>query len=256
MDFTIIDNLNKKYTEPKYIINMSEDYGPITKLIGGYEYIKKNNIESKNLIIIDDDTEYLNKHIQKLIKIDNYLKDKKEKYVLGNSGFNFEIREKLHKKFIHMLYPKCFGNNYVSEVNIIEGFASIYFNYTKCYDEFLNINSFSKYYRVINWKENNEHNIVNEFLKACFLGDDLIISLLFRFDNFVLYKTHNNIPHQYKYGFENDALHKNKHMNVTDYIHDTSNLNSYLFILENIDILHSFFKKYENNLSIRYFFKK
>jgi hypothetical protein len=251
LDLTILDNLNKKYIEPKYVINMTDDYGPITKLIGGYQYMKKNNIENKILIILDDDTQYLNKHIQPLINIDKQLKTKENKYLLGNSGFNYDIKEKFKKKYIEMIYPKFNNKFLVKEIMIIEGFASIYFN-TKTFKYIEQIIDFSKYYKTINWENNNVDTIVNIFLKACFLGDDLVISLMFRFNEIILYKTNRNIPKQYNYGFQNDALHKNNHITNVDDIHTTSNLKSYLIILENIDILYSFLKKIQLCNELKY----
>lgn len=242
LDFTVLDDLNKKYSEPKYVINMTHDYGPITKLIGGYQYMKKNNIENKNLIILDDDTQYLNKHIQPLINIDKQLKTKENKYLLGNSGFNYDIKEKFKKKYIEMIYPNFNNNCLLKEIMIIEGFAGIYFN-SKTFKYIEQIIDFSKYYKTINWENNNFDTIVNIFLKACFLGDDLVISLMFRFNEFILYKTNRNKPKQYNYGFQNDALHKNNHITNVDDIHTTSNLKSYLIILEKIDILHNIINK-------------
>jgi hypothetical protein len=233
-DLSILDTLNKKYPEPKYIINNINDYGPITKFIGGYKYINNNYITDKFLVILDDDTIYDNDTISILNYINTLYNIKNENYLLGHTGIY------CNNSSITKLQPLK-ENELVKKVDIIEGYGGIFFNTNSNIVIVLNsILQFIRYYKTIHW-DNNRDNIVNNFLINCFISDDFVISYFFNKYNFNLYVT-NKEPQQHYYGFLNDALHKSS-LCINNNLDTNNNYKRYLELLKYKDILQTFLNK-------------
>jgi len=214
--------MNSKYSRPKYVLNFCDDYGPATKLIGGKEYILKKNLDVEYLIICDDDT-FLHEDLLHTLCDDKYKYDG----LTTGSGFNFDK-----------------SNNYkIVEGNceMVEGYGGICFQPS----EFSNsIFKFFKYYKTINFKINDD--LINQFLKSCFLGDDCIISNFYPLKHAM--KRGREYIQPMDYGFNDDALHKN---NVFG-----SNMKSYQFFRDNKIIFETFKNKLKINCEIKLITKK
>jgi hypothetical protein len=209
--------INSKYSYQKYVLNFSYDYGPATKLIGGVEYIKKKNINVEYLIICDDDT-FLHQDLLDM------LCDEKYKYngLTTGSGFDFDK-----------------NNNYkivCGACEMVEGYGGICFE-QKDFDN--KIFDFFKFYKIIEFKIDD--NLINQFLKSCFLGDDCIISNFYQ--NKKSIKNGRKYINPMDYGFNDDALHRN---NVFG-----SNMLSYKFFRENKTIFETFKNKIKLNYELK-----
>jgi hypothetical protein len=92
------------------------DYGPITKLVGGLNYLEKMGVQNAYIVTVDDDVEY-NKYILrgyiKLIKL-NQLNHTNLDTAMGYTGFNFE--ENNHPVWVHDHREEC---------QILEGYLSV-----------------------------------------------------------------------------------------------------------------------------------
>ena len=119
---------------------------------------------------------------------------------------------------------------------MVEGYAGVCFDYNQM-DDFILF--YANYYKCI--KDFKSDDLIQKYLSASFLGDDFIISHCYK-DKWAIQDGRNNVNPQ-GYGFENDALHKN---NVFG-----SNMHSYLFLHENIDILKTFQNKFNLNKQIK-----
>jgi len=191
----------------KYVFNICNDYGAITKYKGGIEYMKRHNIKNKYLIIIDDDIFYKYGHFDKLID------HKTNKNITTGNGFNFGKEwtyEKRHNE-------KC---------DMVEGFSGICFDSNQVNNLLLN---FIDYMKCVDF--NNDDNIINQYLKACCLGDDFILSYQYKKKLCV----NTNKINIYRYGLGEDALHKN---NIFG-----DNMKTYKFLNDNILILKTFYNK-------------
>lgn len=213
-----INNLNKK-VKTRVSLHYTDDYGPISKLIGGCEYIESKGYKESILCIVDDDTQYNHNVIGALCKMKSA---SDPNHIISNSGFIFD--ENRYIPVDKRRYSSC---------DIVEGFAGICIYYSNV-DQ--NLKKFVGYYKTIDWNKENTCTL-NHFLKACFLGDDYIISYYFRMKKYNLIR----IPYgltkifQSEYGFDEDALHKNAFFQ--------SNLNGYQFIQTNIGVFHTFINK-------------
>lgn len=209
--------MNSKYSRPKYVLNFCDDYGPATKLIGGVEYILKNNLYVEYLIICDDDT-FLHEDLLHM------LCDGKYKYdgLTTGSGFNFDK-----------------SNNYQivqGDCEMVEGYGGVCFEPS----EFDNpIFDFFKYYKTIDFKIDDD--LINQFLKSCFLGDDCIISNFYQ--NKCAVRNGRKYIRPMDYGYNDDALHRN---NVFG-----SNMLSYKFFRDNRQIFETFKIKIKLNCEIK-----
>jgi hypothetical protein len=208
--------MNSKYSRPKYVLNFCDDYGPATKLIGGQEYILKNNLYVEYLIICDDDI-FLHENLFHM------LCDEKYKYdgITTGSGFNFNGKD------YHVREGDC---------EMVEGYGGICFELS----DFDNpIFDFFKYYKTIDFKINDD--LINQFLKSCFMGDDCIIS------NFYQNKCAVRNGRQYirplDYGYNDDALQNNTIFN--------GNMGTYNFFRQNIKIFETFKNKLKLNSEIK-----
>lgn len=221
MSHPILMRLNAKNGYQKYVVHITDDWGPVTKLTGVYAYCTQNHYTESKIVIIDDDTEYLDNCLSELVRY------KTPKNIVSGSGFLF---------FERMEYTVIdeTGNQkgHLNRADIVEGFSGICFQYEDIDAKFMR---FVKYYWAIDWikspeQSDNEsyHFRVNTFLKACFLGDDFVISYYFGKSK-ALYKVFGYIDSikQQEYGYGADALHQN--------VVFQSNNGSYLYILQNID---------------------
>lgn len=214
----ILMRLNAKNGYQKYVVHVTEDWGPVTKLTGVYAYCAQKHYTESKIVIIDDDTEYLDNCLSDLVRY------KTPKNIVSGSGFLF---------FDRLEYTRIdeTGNRkgHLNRADIVEGFSGICFQYDDIDAKFMR---FIKYYCTIDWTKTPEHATyncrVNTFLKACFLGDDLVISYYFGKSK-ALYKVFGyiNSLKQQDYGYGADALHQNSVFQ--------SNNGSYLYIMQNIE---------------------
>lgn len=206
-------NLVKK--DKRIVFNFIDDYGPVNKYIGGFEFMKKKKLEDDYLIIIDDDTIYNRDLFYHLID------DKSTNNITTGSGFNYDSNRNYN------IVEGC--------CEMVEGYAGVCFNYNQL-DEFIIF--YSNYFKCI--QDFKSDDLIQKYLCASFLGDDFIISSCYK-DKWAIPCGRKLIQPQ-GYGFQDDALHKN---NVFG-----SNMNSYLFLHQNISILNTFKKKYMLNKEI------
>lgn len=214
-DFKIPKSLLSLCKNNKRIVfNFLDDYGPLCKYIGGFNFMKKKNLYDDKLIIIDDDIKYCNDLFYNLM-------DEKTKHnITTGSGFNFS-----DKQDYIVVYGLC---------EMVEGYGGICFNYNQL-DDF--IIWYSKFYNHFDFKSED---IIDKYLSASFLGDDYIISYCYK-DKWAIRDGRINIK-PYDYGYNDDALQKN---NIFG-----SNVNSYKFLKDNIKILETFKLKYYINKDI------
>ena len=198
----------------KVVFQFIDDYGPLCKYIGGYTFLKKKKLYNDKLIIIDDDTFYHKDLFYELM--DSKSKDN----ITTGSGFNFK-----KDRNYNIVEGTC---------EMVEGYAGICFDYEQ-YSSFLFW--YSKFYNHFSFKSDN---IIDEFLSASFLGDDFIISDLYKMK--IAIKNGRKYLKPQSYGFNDDALHRNNSFG--------SNMGSYNFLYENIKILNTFKLKYELNKEI------
>jgi hypothetical protein len=214
----IIQRLNAKHGYDKYVVHIVDDLGPITKLIGVYQYAVQNKYTESKIVIIDDDTEYLDNCVTELVKY------KTPDNIVSGSGFlfyenrNFTVLDETGSK-----------KGTLNRADIVEGFSGICFQYSDLDPRFM---QFVHYYRAIHWniqvdEASEYHYRINTFLKACFLGDDFVISYYYGKKK-KLYKVFGFIDliKQQGYGYGADALHQNTVFQ--------SNNGSYVFIYEHI----------------------
>ena len=202
--------------DKRIVFNFVEDYGAICKYIGGFQFMKKKQLYDDKLIIIDDDILYHKDLFYSLIE------DKTKNNITTGSGFNYG------KNFS---YEKSFG-----ETEMIEGYGGVCFDYNQL-DEFILF--YANYYKCI--KDFKSDDLVQKYLCASFLGDDFILSHCYK-DKWAISDGRQLIKPQ-GYGFGNDALHNN---NIFG-----SNMASYFFLYQNLDILKTFKKKYLLNEQIK-----
>ena len=203
----------KYYKKIKYlkkiVINYTEDCGPLTKYCGGAKYMRDNKLTDHHLIIIDDDVHYTENLFNKL------LNDKTKKNITTGSGFNMtsDYKYDIVKE---------------GDTEYVEGYGGICFHYNQISDIMMD---YSEYYKHIRWDEYDD--IVNDFLKASFLGDDYIISKTYKKRIAICSGRDMIIP--LEYGFGPDALHNNPVFG--------SNMGSYHFLMNNNIIMKTFYKK-------------
>ena len=158
----IYDRFKKEKLEiPKFILdekriiinNLNKDYGPITKLMGILEYIKKNNkeIETKNIYIItvDDDVYYQPNLVFILFSKILKFEDKGFKGCFGCMGLNIDMNA-------HLFIPGQLDN---TKINILEGKGAVIYKY-----DYFNDNNFKKYILLF------------QKYKECKYSDNIIIS--------------------------------------------------------------------------------
>ena len=117
---------------------------------------------------------------------------------------------------------------------MVEGYGGICFSLNQC-DPF--IMWFVKFYKHFNFTDDN---VVSKYLQAAFLGDDFILTN--NYPNKFAIKEGRKYIKPCQYGFNNDALHRN---NVFG-----SNMESYKYLYDNIEVLEKFKKKYNLNKEI------
>ena len=220
-----LKNINSNYFYEKFLFQISVDLGPITKLIGGKSFMNTKNLHEYYLIIIDDDTQYMNNCLIKLLEYKKISDNKNTKMLYSCSGFMMSSNG-------NVKYINRNSTSRTKRCDIIEGFAGICFSFNDL--ALLNID-FESLYADIRWNNDDDNDLKNSFLKACFLGDDYIISYLYSQFGYQLIRVPNQLKNiqQYRYGFEGDALHKNT-LFKTIY---GSNIGSYLHIQNNIHLL-------------------
>lgn len=209
-------NLCKK--DKRVVFNFIYDYGAVCKYIGGFEFMKKKKLYDDKLIIIDDDTIYNKDLFYELID------EKTKNNITTGSGFNYDKNR--NYKIVH------------GQTEMVEGYAGVCFNYDQLSDFIL---FYSNYFKCIdNFNTCGNDDLVQKYLCASFLGDDFIISNCYK-DKWAISNGRQLIQPQ-GYGFTEDALHKN---NIFG-----SNMGSYYFLHQNIQILNTFKLKYKLNKEI------
>ena len=199
----------------RIVFNFMDDLGPLCKYVGGFNFLKKKKLYNEKLIIIDDDTVYTKDLFY------NLLDNKTNNNITTGSGFDYN-----KDRSYNIVYGSC---------EMVEGYAGVCFDYNQVSDFIL---WYSKFYKFIDFK--NKDDIINNYLKASFLGDDFIISSCYQ-DKWAIDDGRKLIAPQ-SYGFKDDALHQN---NVFG-----SNMGSYKYLYDNIKILNTFKLKYILNKEI------
>jgi len=200
----------------RIIFNIVDDYGPVCKYIGAFQKIKQRIKvrQDDKIIIIDDDTMY---HPDLFYELMN---EKTKDNITTGSGFDYD--ENRNYKIIE------------GKTDMVEGYGGICFDINQ-FDPF--IFWYVKFYKHFDFKSDN---LIDKYLAASFLGDDFILSNCYE-NKFAISNGRRYINPQ-QYGFDNDALHKN---NVFG-----SNMGSYNFLYQNIEILETFKLKYKLNKEI------
>jgi hypothetical protein len=214
----VIRRLNATNARDKYVVRVTEDFGPITKMTGGMDYMVDTKSVFYKLIVIDDDTVYTNGCLSILES------QKAPNLIVSGSGF----------LFYHSLeYTMANCSIPTVSVDVVEGFAGICFDYSDINKRLM---QFIRYYRTIDW-QGGEDNDVNSLLKACFVGDDFVISYFYQKDSYHLRKVNGLLGsmHQSDFGFLEDALHRNPYFK--------SNMGTYVHIYKHLDILDTFLCK-------------
>lgn len=152
----VFKRTNETYDIPNFLKNkdiilniLDVDYGPATKLIGGYYYIKKMNIEPQNarIIYLDDDISYPDKMIEEYCKFE-------DNYIRTITGFDF-VSSQLN-----------FVTKHNVSVQIAEGYGSVCVPFICLKEDFMEY--------MIHYTMNNEDTR---------LSDDIIISNYFHKNN-------------------------------------------------------------------------
>lgn len=220
---TEVEKLNARNNYEKYVVNYTFDKGPITKLLGGVQYIRKNGVNGDNniIVVVDDDTTYMNNCIKQLC---DCAANRKENALYSYSGFKFGPKHEYVEVKRHGQYNEC---------DVVEGFAGISLHCDDVDDALI---AFTNYYYAIDWDKSNTEE-VNRFLQSCFLGDDMVISHHFICKNYKMIRAPSGLKSisQNAYGFLDDALHKNSVF--------LSNMNSYAYLRENLHIYSAFLLK-------------
>jgi hypothetical protein len=208
-----------KYKNKVIINKLDFDYGPLTKFIGGYRYLKSNNLHKCSIIIIDDDIEYNFRYIN------NLLTQAPSNYICAGSGFNI------------------IDNNYIpnnlNNITYVEGFSGIHFPrrlINPLLDRFADL-----YKCLLPIDKRDKEDIPQETLLACFMGDDFIISYLHKKKLWTQNNWQGNIK-VLEYGLGQDALQNNNLFN--------SNMGTYNYINENEIVL----KTWINKIKLNYHF--
>ena len=202
-------------TNKRVVFNIVDDYGPICKYIGGFNFMKKKRLYDDKLIIIDDDTYYIPDLFYDLME------HKTANNITTATGSGFVYDNDRNYKCVY------------GETQMVEGYGGICFNYNQC-DDFLVW--FTGFYKHIN----NLDSVIDKYLMACFLGDDFLISDSYN-DKWAIHNGRQYLKPQ-EIGFTEDALHKN---NVFG-----SNMGSYKYLHDNYEILKTFKRKYALNSEI------
>ena len=200
----------------KVVFNFMDDFGPVVKYLGGFEFMKKRNLKYDKLIVIDDDTFY------RPDLFDGLLDEKTKDNITTGSGFNYD------KNFNYVIVE--------GSTTMVEGYAGICFEYSQKSDF---IFWYSKFYKHFDFKNINL-SLIDKYLSASFLGDDFIISQ--EYENKFAIKNGRKYLSPQPYGFEEDALHKNDSFG--------SNMGSYKFLSDNKKIYETFKNKYYLNKEI------
>ena len=200
--------------DKRVVFNFIDDFGPIGKYIGGFNFMKKKNLICCKLIIIDDDILY-NKDL-----FYDLMEDKTTNNITTGSGFNYT--KDRNYQIVH------------GECEMVEGYGGVCFDYFQ-WEAFLNW--YVEFYKHFDFKSDN---IIDKYLCASFLGDDFLLSNVYK-DKWAISNGRNYIK-PYDYGFNDDALHKNNSFG--------SNMGSYKFLYDNLKILDTFKLKYMLNKEI------
>ncbi len=198
----------------RVVFQFIDDYGPVCKYIGGYKFMKKKKLYDDKLIIIDDDTFYKNDLFYELMD------EKSKNNITTGSGFNYD-KDRNYK----IVHGGC---------EMVEGYGGVCFDYYQC-NEFLEW--YVDFYKHFDFKSDR---LIDKYLSACFLGDDFLLSDLYK-DKWAITGGRQYIK-PYDFGFNDDALHKNNSFG--------SNMGSYSFLHKNIKIFNTFKLKYKLNKEI------
>jgi len=203
-------------SEKRIIFNIINDYGPICKYYGVFKLIPKLKLNNNDKIIILDDDILYNPYL--FYELIHY---KTDYNITCGSGFNYYINKRY--------------NPVEGDAEFCEGYGGVCFNK----DQF---NPFIEWYvQFYMHAKFDSNDLIDKYLKASFLGDDFILSKVY--DNkFAVPKSRKYINPQ-QYGMYDDALHNNNTFGT--------NMGTYKFLDDNIEILNTFKKKYILNQEIR-----
>ena len=209
-------NILKKYKKKVIINKLDFDYGPLTKFIGGYRYLKSKNLKECGILIIDDDIEYNNRYINSLIN------SAPLSYICSGSGFN--------------IVDDNYSPDKLSNITYVEGFSGIHMP-----SRLINplLNQFAELYKcLLPVDKRDKEDIPQETLLACFMGDDYIISYLHKKKLWTQNNWRDNIR-VLEYGLGQDALQNNNLFN--------SNMGTYNYINDNEIVLRTWINKIKLN---------
>lgn len=201
-------------THKNVIFQFIDDYGPVCKYIGGFKFMRKKHLYNDKLIIIDDDTLY---HKDLFYELMN---EKNDNNITTGSGFDYDTNRNYK-----IIEGKC---------EMVEGYGGVCFDYFQ-WEAFLNW--YVEFYKHFDF---NSDDIIDKYLSASFLGDDFLLSNVYK-DKYAISSGRQYIK-PYDYGFNDDALHKNNSFG--------SNMGSYKYLHDNIKVLDTFKLKYMLNKEI------
>ena len=200
--------------DKRIVFQFIDDFGPICKYIGGFNFMKKKHLRDDKLIIIDDDTFYMKDLFYELMD------EKTHNNITTGSGFNYD-KDRNYK----IVCGAC---------EMVEGYGGVCFNYNQC-SEFLFW--YVQFYKHFDF---TSEDLIDKYLSASFLGDDFLLSNVYK-DKWAIGNGRQYIK-PFDYGFNDDALHKNNSFG--------SNMGSYYFLNQNIKIFNTFKLKYLLNKEI------
>lgn len=205
-----------KYCD-KFKLHYCRDYGPITKYIGGVNFIKKNYLKY-DLLIADDDIGYTKPYWQFYEKAKNMFDDISYEVpydIMAGSGFNLPI------SIPYEMEPKY--------PDVLEGFSGIYFK-----NKLLNNNVYF-FVKIFDILESIAHkqNEIGKVINTLFLADDYLISQFFKKKMAFCNCMEHLVP--LDFGYKDDALQYNN-------LHG-SNVNSYNYLEENKKIVNTLINK-------------
>lgn len=239
------DLVNKIKSQNNIYFHWTQDVGPITKYIGGKEFLDSKKI-SGNLIICDDDIYYDDYFFYRLIHLSN--NKPFETLITGSIYLNSRNTLPFYRVInLVKIYSTIALNNYSLTYKnkektdyLVEGFKGIYFN-SKIIEN-NPIIGFISYYKTINF---NSEDCINKFLCNCFLADDFVISYFFKHCSFIEDLTMRYFPKK----SNNKLFSSFNYENGNDAIHNTTNGNSerYDFLKKNQIIFEVFCNKINLN---------
>tara|TARA_R100000329_G_scaffold24479_1_gene23195 strand:- start:146 stop:961 length:816 start_codon:yes stop_codon:yes gene_type:complete len=209
----------KKFKNKVELNVVSFDYGPLTKLIGGLQYLQKKSLQYC-IVLIDDDIQYHKEYLYNLVN--NCPR------IVISSGSGFNIIEGQYVPGV------------LNEINYVEGFSGIYIPYRLINPK---LQQFANFYKCLHpIYERDRTNLPQEVLLSCFMGDDFIISEFYKNKLWTQNNWRKNLIIQ-QYGLGCDALQNNNIFGT--------NMGTYNFLLEHKKIFNQWINKLNVNNEIK-----